>query len=114
MGGGTVKRREHRVGPARLAARIAAGLLVALAAAGSAFAAEPRVADAAQRRNRAAIADLLKQKADVNTPQPDGATALSWAAHWNELETADQLIRAGANANAANELGVTPLMLAAL
>ena len=109
-----MKRREYRVGPARLAARIAAGLLVALAAAGSASAAEPRVADAAQRRNRAAIADLLKQKADVNTPQPDGATALSWAAHWNELETADQLIRAGANANAANELGVTPLMLAAL
>src|SRR5688572_27266235 len=70
--------------------------------------------DAARGRDRAALADLLKQKADVNAPQGDGATALTWAAHWNELETADQLIRAGANANAANELGVTPLMLAAL
>jgi ankyrin repeat protein len=95
-------------------ARTAAGLFVAFVAASSAYAAEPRIADAVQRRDRAALADLLKQKADVNAPQPDGATALSWAAHWNELETADQLIRAGANANAANELGVTPLMLAAL
>jgi ankyrin repeat protein len=93
---------------------VAAGLLVAFAAASTSFAAEPRVADAAQRRDRAALTDLLKQKADVNLPQPDGATALAWAAHWNELETADQLIRAGANASAANELGVTPLMLAAL
>ena len=26
------------------------------------------------------FADLLKQSVDVNTPQPDGATALAWAA----------------------------------
>lgn len=108
-----MKRRECR-DRAKLVVRTAAGLLIALVAASPSFAAAPRVADAAQRRDRAALADLLKQKADVNAPQADGATALTWAAHWNELETADQLIRAGANANAANELGVTPLMLAAL
>ena len=56
---------------------------------------------------------LLKEGADPKAAQPDGATALAWAAHWNELEIADLLIKAGADVNAANELGVTPLMLAA-
>jgi ankyrin repeat protein len=41
-----------------------------------------------------------------------GATPLHWAAHWNDLETADRLIHEGANTNAANEYGVTPLQLA--
>ena len=48
----------------------------------------------------------------MNAPQPDGATALHWAAHRDDLTTADLLIRAGARANAANDLGVTPLYLA--
>jgi ankyrin repeat protein len=48
----------------------------------------------------------------VNAAQPDGATALAWAAHSNDLETAELLIRAGANVNAANDYGVTPLSLA--
>ena len=39
-------------------------------------------------------------------------TALHWAAHWNAHDTARLLIRAGANVNAANDLGVTPLSLA--
>jgi ankyrin repeat protein len=73
-----------------------------------------RLADAVQRRDQAAIRALLNQRIDVNIAQPDGATALAWAAHWNDLETADLLIRAGANPNRANDLAVTPLMLAAL
>ena len=39
-------------------------------------------------------------------------TALAWAAHWNDLETADLLVRAGANPSLANDYGVTPLTLA--
>ena len=70
------------------------------------------VADAAMNRDVAAVRSLLQQKADVNAPQADGATALHWAAHWDDLETADLLVRAGAHVNAANELGVTPLSLA--
>ena len=77
-------------------------------------AAESRLADAVQRRDQPAIAELLKQRADVNAPQPDGATARAWAAHWDEHEFADRLIAAGANPNLANDLGVTPLMLAAV
>src|SRR5579862_3794639 len=42
----------------------------------------------------------------------DGATPLHWAAHWNDLTTADRLIHEGADVNAANEYGVTPLSLA--
>ena len=75
-------------------------------------AADLRLVEAAKNRDRAAVRSLLEQKVDVNASQPDGATALAWAAHWNELETADLLMRAGADVNAANEYGVTPLSLA--
>jgi uncharacterized protein len=49
---------------------------------------------------------------DVNAPQGDGATALHWAAHRDNLPMAELLIRAGARANVANDLGSTPLHLA--
>lgn len=71
-----------------------------------------RLVDAVERQDKDAVRALLKQHVDVNAPQPDGATALAWAAHWGDLETADLLMRAGAHVNAANDLGVTPLMLA--
>jgi ankyrin repeat protein len=71
-----------------------------------------RVVDAAEKRDGAALKTLVKQRANVNTPQPDGATAIAWAAHWDELEMADVLIAAGADVNARNDIGVTPLTLA--
>ena len=55
---------------------------------------------------------LLQQRVDVNTPEADGTTALHWAAHRDDLDTVDLLIRAGANVKAANRYGVTPLSLA--
>jgi ankyrin repeat protein len=70
------------------------------------------VADAVKNRDANTVAALLKQQQDVNMPQPDGATALHWAAHWDDLAVAEQLIRAGANVNAVNDYGVTPLFLA--
>src|SRR5436190_2116756 len=42
----------------------------------------------------------------------DGSTALLWASYHDDIESADRLIRAGANVNAANDLGVTPLWAA--
>ncbi len=75
-------------------------------------AAESRLADAAEKSDGANIRALLKQHADVNTPQADGMTALHWAAHLDNLETAKLLLKSGARADATNRYGVTPLSLA--
>jgi ankyrin repeat protein len=97
-------------------AGMALGLLVAQCALTPVFAQSPdrRVVSAAQERNVTRVREALKAGADVNVPQPDGATALAWAAHWDDVELADVLISAGADANKANDLGMTPLMLAAI
>ena len=72
------------------------------------------VADAVMRGDAAAVRTLLQQKADVNAPQIDGATALHWAVYRDDLETAQLLLRAGAWANVANRSGITPLAMACL
>ena len=53
---------------------------------------------------------LLRQHVDPNVRQPDGASALHWAAHWDDLDLADLLIGAGADVNAADRDGMTPLV----
>ena len=70
------------------------------------------LADAAQKRDIEAVRRLLNERVDVNGTQGDGATALHWAAHWDDRDTVELLIRAGANVNAANDYGVTALTLA--
>ena len=85
------------------------GLMMGLAASVLAAAQSP-LADAAEKSDRATIRTLLKQRADVNTPQADGMTALHWAAYLDDLETAKLLV--AANVNATNRYGVTPLSLA--
>ena len=91
----------------------------AAAAAASAQSPDPdlRLIDAVRRQQAAAIAALLETAGrpggpDVNAAQPDGATALHWAAYRDDFETARRLAEAGADAGAANDLGVTPLALA--
>jgi ankyrin repeat protein len=74
--------------------------------------ADARLAEAAKTSDRAAIRTLLSAHIDVNAPQVDGTTALHWAAHRDDVETASLLVRAGANVKAANRYGVTPLSLA--
>jgi ankyrin repeat protein len=78
----------------------------------SAATADVRLIKAVRGKDIAAVRALLKQRIDVNAPQGDGATALHWAAHVNELTIADLLIRAGARANVANDNGFTPVHLA--
>jgi ankyrin repeat protein len=81
----------------------------------SAFAASTSpLADAAMNGDRAAVQSLVRQKADVNAVQPDGATAIQWAVYRDDLEMADVLIAAGANIKLANREGATPLYLASL
>ena len=72
-----------------------------------------RLVDAVQQRDFETARGLLAAGGGVNVPQGDGATALAWAAHWDEVDLASKLIAAGADVGAANDLGVTPLMLAA-
>lgn len=79
-------------------------------AAGTSTAVIEAVRSGSTERLRAA----LRPGVDVNAPQGDGATAMHWAAHRNDLVAVDLLIRAGANVNAANDLGATPLWLASV
>jgi ankyrin repeat protein len=73
-----------------------------------------RVVEAAKSRDLAALRALVSAKADVKAPQGDGATALHWAAHWDDGAMVDLLLGAGAGVNAADDHGVTPLSLACL
>ena len=90
------------------------GMVLLLAVANLAVAgnSDLRLVEALKRHDTAAAKALLRQKVDVNAPSADGATALHWAAHWNDVDLARLLMRARAKVDAANELGVTPLSLA--
>jgi ankyrin repeat protein len=72
-------------------------------------AADPRLVEAAKRQDKTAVGALLKQKVDVNSAYGDGTTALHWAAYWDDAELAGMLIAAGANVDARNDVGATPL-----
>src|SRR5437867_1644115 len=89
----------------------ALALLLLLEAATGANSSKSPLADAVEKADRAVVRALLKQHADVNTPQIDGMTALHWAAYLDDLETAKLLVKAGASAGAANGYGVRPLSL---
>jgi ankyrin repeat protein len=70
--------------------------------------------EAVQAGDHAAIAALIDKRVDVNKPEPDGTTALQYAAHLNDLEAMNLLLRAGAKASAAaNDYGVTAISEAA-
>ena len=72
-----------------------------------------RLVTAVEDQDRAAVFALLDEGVDVNSARADGATALLWAAHRDDLEIAERLIAAGADVSAADDHGVTPLERAA-
>jgi ankyrin repeat protein len=72
-----------------------------------------RIVDAAAAQERETVRALVKQGVDVNAARADGATALLWATHWNDLEMVTLLLRAGAKVNQGDDHGVTPLARAA-
>ena len=102
----------------RVVARVVCGVLSGLLLSSlfhvtsSAAGNDARLVDAARDRNLDAVMALLEHDADIDARQPDGATALHWAAHWDDLEIAKALVRAGAPVDAVNDYGVTPLALA--
>jgi len=90
-------------------------LVIVIAVASVAGAAgKSEVADAVMKGDAATLRALLQQKADVNAPQVDGATALHWAVYRADGAAADLLIAAGAKVDAANRDGFTPLAMASL
>jgi len=102
----------------RIQARYLHGLLVALLvgvaspASPASVAADLRVVNAAEKQDKTAILSLLQNGAYVGGVQPDGTTALHWAVHWGDLESAGLLALFGADLNAKNDYGATPLSLA--
>ena len=93
---------------------LAGAMLVTLltAAAPSAARVDLRLVEAARSQDQSAVRSLLGEHVDVNARSNDGSTALLWTAHWNDVDTAGLLVRAGADANLSNDFRVTPLSLA--
>ena len=85
-----------------------------LIASGVAEASDSRVVDAAERADWTTVHTLAKSRATVNASQPDGMTALLWAAHYDDQESVALLLAKGADVNAHNRYGVTALSSAAL
>ena len=93
-----------------IAVRLLAGmcLTVLLSVAGVAAGDDLGLVKAVKDSDNAALRQLL---ARGNSTPAEREAALSWAARLDDLEAATLLIRAGADVNAANEYGATPLFL---
>ncbi len=96
--------------------------LLTLLLVGLAVAAEPAqspevpspVADAVEKGDIASVRALLLRKVSPATPQPDGSTALHWAALKDDVATARLLLAAGAPVDATTRINaITPLFMAA-
>jgi len=88
-------------------------ILILLALALPAGESDTRLIDAVKSGNSEAVLSLLKNRALVNVPGPDGTTALEWAVRADDLQMVESLLGAGANAKVFNRYGITPLELAA-
>jgi len=92
---------------------MAALLAAVLIAPSVSFAAgKGQLIDAVKRGDVKAVRALLAQHVDVNAADPDGSTALHWAAQRDDVAIADLLIAGGANVKAATRFRITPLSLA--
>jgi ankyrin repeat protein len=88
--------------------------LIAFAAMAACLAAaDLRLVDAVKNSDAAAVHSLLARRANANVTEPDGSTALHWAAQRDNVEIADLLIAAGANVQSATRYRITPIWLAA-
>ena len=75
------------------------GLLAVVLLAGMSLPAESadlQLKEAIRSGDHAAVRALIEQGADVNAPEADGATVLHWAVRWDDPESVDLLLGAGA------------------
>ena len=107
---------ERFLGSSFLVTAVGAVMLLGSASARAQSSPDLGIIEAAKTGNIDTVRRLLENASgvDVDARQGDGATALHWAAHRNDLDIANLLIAAGATVGAANELGATPLWLAAM
>src|SRR6185436_5740105 len=87
-------------------------IILAIALAAFAGAADAKLAQAIKAGDKAAVQTLLQQRVDVNAPEADGTTALHWAVRNDDMDLIDRLLRAGAAANSVSTEGETALMTA--
>ncbi|MCP5144559.1 MAG: ankyrin repeat domain-containing protein [Gammaproteobacteria bacterium] len=83
--------------------------LAAMAMTTTAMAQESLVDLVRAGKREAVLAAITSPDLDVNTPAPDGATALHWATYQVDHELVRALLKAGAKANVTNRFGSTPL-----
>ena len=78
---------------------VACAAVALLAAAGlSAANNDARLVDAAERQDWQTVRTLLNDNVDVNVSQADGATALQWAAHWDNWSALPPTVAANSKA----------------
>ena len=75
---------------------------------------DPRLVTAMKNRDLTSVRSYLAEGVGVNTPDRETATALHWAAHWNDEDAVRLLLDAGADPNTPNRFNVVPLHEAAL
>jgi ankyrin repeat protein len=92
------------------------GTLCLLLIATMTFAAAPdlRLIEAVKKSDAKTVRSLLAARIDLNAAEPDGSTALHWAAQRDNSEIVGLLLAAGANAKAATRYNISPLYLAAI
>jgi uncharacterized protein len=102
---------EHSMTPARAALVV---LLLSAGLSSSAATVDTRVIDAVKAGNTVAVKTLMRERGAVNAAEPDGTTALHWAARLDRVDLVQALLRAGAQVNAKTRYAITPLSLAAI
>jgi ankyrin repeat protein len=93
------------------AAGVAAAVgMLSFAASAASAATSQSLSDLIRAGNRdAVLAAITSPDLDVNTPDPDGSTALLWATYSVDHEMVKALLKAGAKANVTNHYGSSPL-----
>jgi ankyrin repeat protein len=87
-------------------------LLLVCVAALAASGADLPLIQAIKNSDAAAVRSLLASGANANTREPDGTTALHWAASRDDRKIVELLLGAGADVKAVNRYGASPLLIA--
>jgi ankyrin repeat protein len=87
-------------------------LLIAILIGASSVSAQTSLPELAEKQQWDLLAEALKESSDFNEAQPDGMTALHWAARNGHRDSVTALLNRGADVDSQTEYSVTPLSLA--